>query len=212
MIKSPPAMQETWVQYLIWKDPLEKGMATHCSILAWRIPWTVEPGVLQSTGSQRVGYNWSDLACTHIQTVWVINAFRLKRGGGELLFIEEGMMPGFSSHPQVCHSCPSSQSSVTKFPVEDREDGGISLLPLGSLRLCVHIKELAGSCPRPCQWPETTDKTAVSLAVIQPSQWVMPLSWWKWRAADWFMRLSNLSHTGHFFIPPYPLIPCLPTN
>ena len=55
------------------------------------------------------------------------------------------MTPGFSSHPQVCHSCPSSQSSVTKLPVEDREDGGISLLPLGSLRLCVHIKELAGS-------------------------------------------------------------------
>ena len=56
-VKNPPAMQKTWVQSLGWKDPLEKGMAVHSSILAWRIPWTEEPGGLQSTGSQRVGYN-----------------------------------------------------------------------------------------------------------------------------------------------------------
>ena len=47
-------MQETWVQSLDGKDPLEKGMATHSSILTWKIPWTKEPGGLQSTGSQRV--------------------------------------------------------------------------------------------------------------------------------------------------------------
>ena len=41
LVKSPPAMQETWVQSLGWEDPLEKGMATHSSILAWRVPWTV---------------------------------------------------------------------------------------------------------------------------------------------------------------------------
>ena len=52
-----PKMQETWVQSLGWEDPLEEGMATHCSILAWRIPWTVEPGGLQSMGSQRGGHN-----------------------------------------------------------------------------------------------------------------------------------------------------------
>ena len=46
-------MQETWVQFLDWKDPLEEGMATHFSILAWRIPWTEEPGGLQSMGLQR---------------------------------------------------------------------------------------------------------------------------------------------------------------
>ena len=50
-------MQETWVQSLDWEGPLEKAMATHSSILAWRIPWTVEPGGLQSTGSQRVRHN-----------------------------------------------------------------------------------------------------------------------------------------------------------
>ena len=54
-IKSLPAMQETWVQSLGWEGPLEKEMASHSSILGWRIPWTEEPGGLQSMGSQRVG-------------------------------------------------------------------------------------------------------------------------------------------------------------
>ena len=48
MVKNPPAMQETWVGSLGWEDPLEEGMATHSSILAWRIPWTEEPGGPQS--------------------------------------------------------------------------------------------------------------------------------------------------------------------
>ena len=54
-VKNPPAIQEIWVQSLSQEDPLEKGMATHSSILAWRIQWTEEPGGLQSIGSQRVG-------------------------------------------------------------------------------------------------------------------------------------------------------------
>ena len=57
MVKSLLAMKETWVQSLDQEDPLEKGMATHPSILAWRIPWTEEPGRLQSMGSQRVGHD-----------------------------------------------------------------------------------------------------------------------------------------------------------
>ena len=52
-----PNMQESWVQSLDWDDPLEKGMATHFSVLAWRIPWTEEPGGLPSMGPQRVGYD-----------------------------------------------------------------------------------------------------------------------------------------------------------
>ena len=56
-LKRLPAMRETWVQSLGQEDPLEKEMATHSSILAWRIPWTEEPGGLQSMGSQRVGHN-----------------------------------------------------------------------------------------------------------------------------------------------------------
>ena len=57
MIKNLPAMQETWVGSLGQEDALEKGMAAHCSILAWRIPWTEEPGGLLSVGSQRVGHD-----------------------------------------------------------------------------------------------------------------------------------------------------------
>ena len=55
MVKNLPAVQETWVRFLGQEDPLEEDMATHSSILAWRIPWTEEPGGLQSMRSQRVG-------------------------------------------------------------------------------------------------------------------------------------------------------------
>ena len=53
-VKNLPAMQETQVQFLVQEDPLEKEMATYSSVLAWRIPWTEEPGRLQSMGSQEV--------------------------------------------------------------------------------------------------------------------------------------------------------------
>ena len=56
-VKSLPAMQETWVQFLGREDSMEEGMAIHSSILAWRIPWTEEPGGIQSMGSRRVGHN-----------------------------------------------------------------------------------------------------------------------------------------------------------
>ena len=56
-LKHLPGMWETWVRSLGWEDPLEKEMATHSSILAWRIPWREEPGRLQSMGSKRVGHN-----------------------------------------------------------------------------------------------------------------------------------------------------------
>ena len=57
MVKRLPTMQETQVQSLGWEDPLEKEMATHSSILVWKIPWMEEPGRLQSMGSQRVGHD-----------------------------------------------------------------------------------------------------------------------------------------------------------
>ena len=57
MLKHLPTMRETWVQSLGREDLLEKEMATHSSILAWKIPWTEEPGRLQSMGSQRVGHD-----------------------------------------------------------------------------------------------------------------------------------------------------------
>ena len=64
-VKNLPAVKEAWVRSLGWKDPLEKGMTIHSSILAWRIPWTEEPGGPQSMWSQRVGHNWAtDTATT----------------------------------------------------------------------------------------------------------------------------------------------------
>ena len=61
-------MQERWFQSLGWEDLLEEGVATHSSILAWRIPWMEKPGRLCSIGWQRVGHNWSNLVCTHAYT------------------------------------------------------------------------------------------------------------------------------------------------
>ena len=68
-VKKLFAVQETWIQSLGQEDPLKKGMATHSSILAWRMPWIEEPGGLQSMGSQRVGYNWVTNRYTHTHTV-----------------------------------------------------------------------------------------------------------------------------------------------
>ena len=67
MVKNLPEMQETWVQSLGWEDPLEKGMATHSSILALKIPWTEELGRLQSKGLQISGHEWvtNTSVCAH---------------------------------------------------------------------------------------------------------------------------------------------------
>ena len=56
-VKNLPAIQETWVRSLGWDDPLEEDVAIHSSILAWRIPWTEDPGTVQSMGSQQVGHD-----------------------------------------------------------------------------------------------------------------------------------------------------------
>ena len=76
--KNLPAMRQTWIWSLVWEDPLEKGKGTHSSILAWRIPWTEEPGGLQSMGSQRILSNWvTSLSlsfhksyCENLQNTW----------------------------------------------------------------------------------------------------------------------------------------------
>ena len=72
MGKETPAMQEMQVQSLGREDPLEEEMATHSSILGWKIPGTEEPGGLQSMGLQRVRHNWRDLAHTHIAYLNVV--------------------------------------------------------------------------------------------------------------------------------------------
>ena len=74
--------QETQVQSLSQEDPLEEDMATYSSTLTWRIPWTEEPGGLQSMGSQRLRHDWSDLAHTNTKPVWGLR--HRKKGLSEL--------------------------------------------------------------------------------------------------------------------------------
>ena len=71
MVKNLPAMQETRVQSLGWEEPLEKGMATQSSILAWRIPWTVEPGELWSIKSQKAGHDWVTNTFTFLKRMFI---------------------------------------------------------------------------------------------------------------------------------------------
>ena len=72
IVKNPPALQDTWVQSLSQEDPLEEEIATHSNILAWRIPWTEEPGRLQSMGLQRVRYYFHN----HRTNLSVIDSFQ----------------------------------------------------------------------------------------------------------------------------------------
>ena len=65
-------MPETWVWSLGWENPLEREMATHSSTLAWKIPWTEEPGRLQSMGSQRVGYDWATSLSLSLQYNFIL--------------------------------------------------------------------------------------------------------------------------------------------
>ena len=78
LVKNPPAIWETWVRFLSWEDPLEKGTPTHSSILAWRIPQTEELGRLQSMRSQRVGHSFHSLTWVQIQAQPLANCVTLK--------------------------------------------------------------------------------------------------------------------------------------
>ena len=75
VVKNPPAKQETWVRSLGREDLLEKEMATHSSILTWEIPWTEEPGGLQSLGSQRIGHNWTTCTAPHYSFTFIKRLF-----------------------------------------------------------------------------------------------------------------------------------------
>ena len=71
MVKNPLAMWETWIQSLGWEGSLKKGKATHITILSWRIPWTEEPGGLQSMGSQRVRHDWAT-QCSTAKCIYIL--------------------------------------------------------------------------------------------------------------------------------------------
>ena len=106
-----------------WDDPLEEGMATHSSILAWRIPWTEEPGGLQSIGSQRVRHDWSDLAHMHVVCHCAEGARRF------CLHIDPALMSvawSWAKHPsstkdiptEVCHS--GTSQSISRLVIHSR--------------------------------------------------------------------------------------------
>ena len=114
-IKNLPAMQETlgiWVQFLDQKDPIEEGTATHSHILAWRISWTEEPGRQQSSGSQRVRHDWSNIAHIHIQqsdicvyckTVTIINLIAIHHHRvTDFLFLVITTLASFKCIIQCC--------------------------------------------------------------------------------------------------------------
>ena len=100
--------QETQVLSLGWKDPLEEGVATHCSVLAWEIPWIEEPGGLQTIGSQRVGHDGSNWACT--PTFGVYSSLFLLIA---VYVCEKKASPWNNSHPSTSWSCSYLRSHRT---------------------------------------------------------------------------------------------------
>ena len=101
-VKHLPTIRETWVRSLGQEDPLEKEMAAHSSILAWKIPWTEEPGRLQSMGSQRVRHNWAT-SLTHSRTLIIdpVSLFALATRKHRNI-----LQPNFSYHVEILwHIC-----------------------------------------------------------------------------------------------------------
>ena len=128
MVKHLSTMQETWVRALGWEDPLEKEMAIHSSTIAWKIPWTEEPGRLQSMGSQRVGLDWAtslSLSLSNAVTssgTWA-NPFTFLGFLGEVLVVknppanagdkrEVGLIPGSRRSPGGGHGNPLQYSCL----------------------------------------------------------------------------------------------------
>ena len=110
MVKNSHAMQDTWVQSLGQKDPLEEEMATHSSILAWEDLWTEEPGKLQSMESQRVGHDWSDWT-------YCVMGFPGGSAGKESACNagDLGLIPGLGRSPGEGNSYPLQYSGLENF-------------------------------------------------------------------------------------------------
>ena len=146
MVRNPPVMQETWVRSLGWEDLLENGMATHSSILAWRIPWTEEPGRLQSMGSQRVEWDWA----TNTFTFWnkrafcQLVAFRCELQCGSSLVLQPAYPEGFRIPSPLNYMGQSPNTHLS--PREAHPLGSVFLESLGApaVWLCLFASLL---CP-----------------------------------------------------------------
>ena len=113
MVRNPSAMWEAQVRSLGWEDPLEKGMATHSSILAWRSPWTEELGGLQSMGSQRVRHNWAKYIYRE-RIGWASQVALVVKNppasAGDVRYL--GLIPGLVRTPGGGHSNPLQYSCL----------------------------------------------------------------------------------------------------
>ena len=122
LIKSLPAMWETHIQSLGWEDPLEKEIAIHSSILAWKIPWMEEPGRPQSTGPKRVGHAWVTSTHKHIQGLSVFS--------GSVNPLNELMVLCYSFQLAVLYADKSTQELLKELAGQ----GSVSVYP--RTRLC----------------------------------------------------------------------------
>ena len=105
-VKCLPTMPETWVRSLGWEDLLEKEMATHSSILAWKIPWMEERGRLQSMGSQIVGHDWAtSLTHKRLYTFWLISLSVIPSIQFSCSVVFDSLRPQWLQHARP--SCPS---------------------------------------------------------------------------------------------------------
>ena len=107
-VKNLPATRDTRVWPLDWEDALEKGTATHSSILAWRSPWTGEPGGLQSLGSQRAGHSW--VTERQQQTIWIPGRFRKQQSRCRRRF--RALRRLLALHPSVPSVCPAHRDRL----------------------------------------------------------------------------------------------------
>ena len=130
-IKNPPAMKATWVPSPGQEDPLEKDMATHSSILARRIPWTEEPGGLQSMGSQRVRHEWSDRACPLRTDICLLNMFFMLCINKYSILELGGILPELLKHHYITGEDSwdsGGEGTLPRSPSTSATPVGVSLL------------------------------------------------------------------------------------
>ena len=170
-VKNLPAVQETWPWFLGQKDPLEKVMATHSSILAWRIPWTEEPGGLQSTGLQRVRHGW----VINIFTFF-LHPLRLAHGNTSTVFLE--------SKSFKIESGPKSSSYIPEFLMDIRCAINVSWIKIVFVCVCVCVSHsvmsdslrphgfymslLAPGSRLLCPWNSSGKNTGVPVLPVMP--------------------------------------------
>ena len=151
MVENPPGMRETWVQSLGWEDPLEKGTAICSSILAWRIPWTEEPGGLQSMGSQRVRHHGATFTFAFM-------------GVKKAAFLGETIAVSIECR-NAGSSCPPPHLNTTETSLGSRRPRPSSLQELLSSETPSRGLNLFSCLSGSLQGPKGQGRTTVSLAI-----------------------------------------------